>query len=143
MIKKIAVIVAGGYGTRMGSATPKQFLLLQHKPILWHSIAAFQDSFEDIEILLVVPRERFSIAEEIRNSSAKPLQIKLIPGGETRFESVRNGLRNITEKDAIIFVHDGVRCLVSGDLIRNCFTEAQKTGSAVPVIAVQDSLRMR
>jgi 2-C-methyl-D-erythritol 4-phosphate cytidylyltransferase len=143
MIKKIAVIVAAGNGTRMGTATPKQFLLLKHKPVLWHSIAAFQNAFEDLEIILVVSPEHFPTAEEIRMASLLPLQIKIVSGGKTRFESVRNGLRGITEKDAIVFIHDGVRCLVSSELIKNCFTEAQKTGSAVPVVATKDSLRMR
>lgn len=127
----------------MGSTTPKQFLLLQQKPILWHSIAAFQNTYEDIEILLVVPVEHFSAAEEIMLSSANPGKIKLVEGGKTRFESVRNGLNNITDREAIVFVHDAVRCLISGNLIRNCFVEAQKTGSAIPVVAVQDSLRIK
>lgn len=137
------MIVAAGNGTRMGTAMPKQFLLLQHKPVLWHSIAAFQNAFEDIEIFLVVSPEHFPLAEDIRKDSLRPLEIKIISGGKTRFESVRNGLTGITEKEAIVFVHDGVRCLVSVSLIKNCFSEAQKTGSAVPVIAVRDSLRMR
>ena len=143
MIKKIAVIVAAGSGIRMESPTPKQFLLLQNKPVLWHSIAAFQNAFEDIDILLMVSPEYFSAAEQIVISSGYPGKIKLIAGGKTRFESVRNGLANITEKEAIVFVHDGVRCLLSEKLIKNCFAEAEKSGSAVPVIAVQDSLRMR
>lgn len=143
MIKKFAVIVAAGSGIRMESPTPKQFLLLQNKPVLWHSIAAFQNAFEDIDILLVVSPEYFSAAEQIVISSGYPGKIKLIAGGKTRFESVRNGLANITEKEAIVFVHDGVRCLLSEKLIKNCFAEAEKSGSAVPVIAVQDSLRMR
>ncbi len=142
MIKKIAVIVAGGHGARMGTATPKQFLLLQQKPVLWHSIAAFQNAYEDIEIFLVVSQEHFPAAEEIRINSLRPSQIKIVPGGKTRFESVRNGLSGIKEKEAIVFVHDGVRCLVSVDLIKKCFSEAQRTGSAVPVIPVRDSLRM-
>ena len=143
MIKKIAVIVAAGSGVRMGSATPKQFLLLQQKPVLWHSISAFQNAFKDIEILLVVSPQHFSVAEEIRLSSADPSKIKIVAGGKTRFESVRNGLRHITDSQAIVFVHDAVRCLLSGDLIKRCYDEAGKMGSAIPSIAIQDSLRLR
>jgi 2-C-methyl-D-erythritol 4-phosphate cytidylyltransferase len=142
MIKKIAVIVAAGNGTRMGTDTPKQFLLLRDKPVVWHSIAAFQNAFEDIRILLVVSQEHFTIAEQIRTSSAVPENIKLVPGGKTRFESVRNGLSGITEKEAVIFVHDGVRCLISPDLIHRCFKKAVEAGNAIPAVAPVDSVRI-
>ncbi|MFI5124226.1 MAG: 2-C-methyl-D-erythritol 4-phosphate cytidylyltransferase [Chitinophagales bacterium] len=142
MIKKIAVIVAAGSGARMGSAIPKQFLLLRNKPLLWYSIAAFQNAFEDIEIVLVVAPEYFTHAEQIRFSSRNPEKVKIIAGGKTRFESVQNGLENITEKAAIIFVHDGVRCLVTPDLIRRCYEKAVETGNAIPAIAPVDSIRM-
>ena len=142
MIKKIAVIAAAGSGIRMGSSIPKQFLLLLNKPVLWHSLAAFQNAFEDIEILLVVAREHFVMAEKIRSSSAIPENIKLVAGGKTRFESVRNGLGNIIAKEAIIFVHDGVRCLVSPALIRRCFEKACEMGNAIPAVAPVDSVRM-
>jgi 2-C-methyl-D-erythritol 4-phosphate cytidylyltransferase len=142
MVNKIAVIAAAGSGIRMGSSIPKQFLLLLNKPVLWHSLAAFQNAFEDIEILLVVAREHFAMAEKIRSSSAIPENIKLVAGGKTRFESVRNGLGNIIAKEAIIFVHDGVRCLVSPALIRRCFEKAREMGNAIPAVAPADSVRM-
>ena len=126
----------------MGSTIPKQFLLLRNKPLLWYSIAAFQNAFEDIEIVLVIAPGYFTNAERIRVSSGNPGKIKIIAGGKTRFESVQNGLENITEKGAIIFVHDGVRCLVTPDLIRRCYEKAVETGNAIPAIAPVDSIRM-
>lgn len=142
MVKKIAVIVAAGNGTRMGSAVPKQFLLLLNKPVLWYSIAAFQNTFSDIQILLVVPPEHFAIAGQIRSLSLNPENIKLIGGGKTRFESVRIGLESITEKEVIIFVHDGVRCLVTPALIRRCFEKTLESGNAIPAIVPVDSVRI-
>lgn len=126
----------------MGSDIPKQFLLLRNKPLLWYSIAAFQNAFEDIEMVLVIAPEYFTDAERIRLSSGNPEKIKIIAGGKTRFESVRNGLENVTETGAIIFVHDGVRCLVTPDLIRRCYEKAVETGNAIPAIAPVDSVRI-
>ena len=134
MTKKIAVIVAAGSGTRMGSAIPKQYLELLGRPVLWHSIAAFQNAFDDIEILLVVSPAHLAMAEQIRLSALIPGNIKLVGGGKTRFESVRKGLDEITEKDAVIFVHDGVRCLITAALIRRCFEKALEAGNAVPAV---------
>jgi len=142
MTKKIAVIVAAGSGTRMGSAIPKQYLELLGRPVLWHSIAAFQNAFDDIEILLVVSPAHLAMAEQIRLSALIPGNIKLVGGGKTRFESVRKGLDEITEKDAVIFVHDGVRCLITAALIRRCFEKALEAGNAVPAVRPVDSVRV-
>ncbi len=134
--------MAAGSGTRMGSEIPKQFLLLNDKPVLAYSIDAFQEVFSDIEIRLVIPAAHQQQAEKIRRSARYPATIRLVIGGQTRFESVRNGLTDIPQNDAIIFVHDGVRSLVSGELIKSCYMEAVRTGTAIPVIPVNDSLRI-
>ena len=141
-MKKFAVIVAGGSGQRMGSHLPKQFLLLQQKPILWHTINNFFNAFNDIEIVLVLPQKNMQIGEELKaNFDDKASQIKLVAGGETRFQSVKSGLQFVPE-NAIVFVHDGVRCLVSKDLIVRCFEQTIQLGSAIPVVAATDSIRI-
>jgi 2-C-methyl-D-erythritol 4-phosphate cytidylyltransferase len=142
MIKKIAVIVAAGSGIRMGTVMPKQFLLLLNRPLLGYSIEAFQNAFEDMEILLVVAPEYFADAERIRYASQAPEKITIVAGGKTRFESVQKGLGKILEKESIVFVHDGVRCLITPDLIRRCFEKAVETGNAVPVVTPVDSVRI-
>ena len=141
MIKKIAVIVAAGNGTRMGSAIPKQFLLLQQKPILWHSIAVFQNSFPDIEIILVIAPDHLSRSEEICKIALFPERIRIVFGGDTRFESVKRGLAMANE-DGIVFVHDAVRCLVTQKLLEHCYHIAKEKGSAVPAVVAQDSIRL-
>ncbi|HMP87615.1 MAG TPA: 2-C-methyl-D-erythritol 4-phosphate cytidylyltransferase, partial [Lacibacter sp.] len=140
-MKTYAVIVAGGSGTRMGSVLPKQFLLVQGKPVLYHTIQAFVQAFPGIDVILVLPEEHLELGREIVDGYFDDRQIRLTAGGETRFHSVQNGLR-LVQEESIVFVHDGVRCLVSGDLLQRCYNSALETGSAVPVVESRDSLRM-
>lgn len=137
--KKVAIIVAGGSGTRMGSAIPKQFLELAGKPVLWHTVNAFVRSYSDMEIVLVLPEVHFSyVADWLPEFEGR--SIRLVKGGETRFHSVKNGLDQVKEP-AVIFVHDGVRPLVSTALIHNCYESALEHGSAIPAIEMKDSIR--
>ncbi len=137
-MKKIAVIAAGGSGTRMGSETPKQFLLLKGKALLWHSVKAFKDAFDDIEVIVVAPRDHL---EEARSICSEFNAMQFVAGGATRFASVKNGLQQVKES-SIVFVHDAVRCLVTKDLLMRCYDQALAKGSAIPSIAAHDSIRM-
>jgi 2-C-methyl-D-erythritol 4-phosphate cytidylyltransferase len=138
--KKIAIIVAGGSGTRMGSTVPKQFLELSGKPVLWHTLRAFINAFADIHIVLVLPEVHFDYVKPWLHEFSSSATVTLIKGGETRFHSVKNGLAAVTEP-AVVFVHDGVRPLISAALIRNCYETAIAKGSAIPVIDMKDSIR--
>ena len=140
-MKKIAVIVAGGTGTRMNNTTPKQFLLLQGKPVLYYTIHAFLQAYEDLDIILVLPEEHVAAGQEIIDAFFDYNRLKITTGGRTRFHSVQNGLQLITE-ESIVFVHDAVRCLVSIDLIQRCYNAAMENGSAIPVIDSKDSVRI-
>ena len=141
-MQKIAVIVAGGTGQRMGTAVPKQFLLLQGKPLLHHTIQRFLDAFPDIEIILVLPQEHLSAGAEITSAFTESTRIKITQGGNSRFQSVKNGLSLIHEP-SVVFVHDGVRCLISAGLIRRCYEQTLEKGSAIPAVAATDSIRIR
>ena len=136
-----AVIVAGGSGKRMGAVLPKQFLLLKNKPVLYYTIDAFLKAIPGINIIVVLPEEHLELGKEIIDGYFDDQRIQLTVGGETRFHSVQNGLKLITE-ESIIFVHDGVRCLVSTEIIQRCYNTALETGSAVPAIECRDSVRM-
>jgi 2-C-methyl-D-erythritol 4-phosphate cytidylyltransferase len=140
-MKKYAVIVAGGSGSRMGSETPKQFLELCGRPVLWYTLNTFLSTYEDMPIVLVVPRAHRETALALVATTAFPERIMLVTGGATRFESVRNGLAGIIE-EGVVFVHDGVRCLVSRELIHRCYEEAILHGSAIPVVDSKDSVRL-
>ena len=137
-MKKFAVIVAGGSGTRMKSSVPKQFLLLHGKPLLWYTVQAFLQAYNDMHVVLVLPAAH--IHSEVILSLLSE-RVTITTGGETRFHSVQNGLRQV-EENSLVFVHDGVRCLVSPDLIRRCGEQAERLGSAIPAITATDSLRM-
>jgi len=140
-MEKIAVIVAGGSGLRMGKDTPKQFLLLQNKPILAHTIGAFTEAFSEIQIILVLPEAHIERGKEIIKEF-KNTSIKIVEGGDSRFQSVKNGIKAIKAKESVVFVHDGVRCLLTPFLIRQCYEQAIKLGSAIPAVAATDSIRL-
>jgi 2-C-methyl-D-erythritol 4-phosphate cytidylyltransferase len=140
-LKKIAVIVAGGTGTRMNNAVPKQFLLLKNKPVLYYTINTFLQSYNDMQIILVLPEEHVAAGQEIIDAFFDYSRIKITTGGRTRFHSVQNGLQLITE-ESIVFVHDAVRCLLTTDLVKRCYEAAIAYGSAIPVIDSKDSVRL-
>src|SRR5688572_29294731 len=110
-MNKYAVIVAGGTGSRMGSAIPKQFLLLNDKPVIYYTIKAFLEAYEDLNIILVLPVEHFDMGKEILDAYFTYDRIQVTEGGETRFHSVQNGLK-LVQQESIVFVHDAVRCLI-------------------------------
>jgi 2-C-methyl-D-erythritol 4-phosphate cytidylyltransferase len=140
-MKKYAVLVAGGNGTRMGSSLPKQYLHLNNQPILLHTLKAFVSAYDDIQIILVLPESYIDYTKSILEENNFLYPMQFVTGGETRFHSVQNGLKAISD-EGIVFVHDAVRCLVSADLIRRCYDQALENGSAIPVVPMKDSVRM-
>ena len=140
-MEKYAIIVAGGIGKRMGSLLPKQFLMLKNKPVLYYTIKAFLDAYEDIKIILVLPDEYADLGREIIDAYFDYGRIQITSGGETRFHSVQNGLR-LLQGEGMVFVHDAVRCLVTTELIQRCYEHALQMGSAVPVVRTKDSVRL-
>ncbi|MEO8771339.1 MAG: 2-C-methyl-D-erythritol 4-phosphate cytidylyltransferase [Ferruginibacter sp.] len=140
-MKKIAIIVAGGSGSRMNNILPKQFLLLKGKPLLYYTINAFLNAYDDCKIILVLPEDHVAAGQEVIDAFFDYNRIQITVGGRTRFHSVQNGLRLVNE-DSIVFVHDAVRCLITKELIHRCYDAVIEFGSAVPVIESKDSLRI-
>ena len=140
-MKKYAILVAGGSGTRMNTSTPKQFLLLNNKPLIYYTINTFLNTFDDIDIVLVLPEEHLEKGNSIISTYFPDKKISIAIGGKTRFDSVKNGLNLVTE-NSIVFVHDAVRCLVSADLISRSYHQALEKGNAIPAIASKDSVRI-
>jgi len=140
-IGKYAVIVAGGKGERMGVALPKQFLPLNGKPVLAHSILAFLAALPDIRLILVLPPHQLSYAHMVLGALPERIDATVVAGGETRFHSVQNGLKAI-DGTGIVFVHDGARPVVSKDLILQCYHHALEHGSAIPAVPAADSMRI-
>lgn len=139
-MKKFALIVAGGSGSRMGSEVPKQFLELCGKPVLMHTLEIFNDFDPACRLILVLPALQQSFWKELCRKHAFVLAHQVVDGGETRFQSVKNGLSCI-EGDGVVFIHDGVRPLVSRETLEKCLKTAQEKGNAIPVLPVTESLR--
>ena len=140
-MNKYAVIVAGGNGSRMNSTVPKQFLLLNNKPVLYYTLDTFLKAYHDLKVILVLPEEYVATGQEIIDAWFDYKRIRITVGGRTRFHSVQNGLQLI-EQESIVFVHDAVRCLLTTALIHRSYEAALEFGATVPVIDCKDSVRM-
>ena len=140
MLPRYAVIVAGGRGERMQSDIPKQFLPLGGRPVLMYTLERFQGLVE--RIVLVLPRDQISQWARLCGEHDFTLPHTLALGGATRFESVRSGLASLPAS-GLVAIHDGVRPFASRSLIEACFTTAEVSGAALPVIPISNSLRRR
>lgn len=137
-MKRYALIVAGGQGTRMKSTLPKQFLLVNEKPVLMHTLEQFRN--DSIEIVLVLNSDFHDYWKQLYSNYKFNVAHRLVKGGITRAESVLNGLNEI-EKNSLVAVHDAVRPLVLPSLIEKLFDEAGKHGNAIPAVRLKESLR--
>lgn len=138
--KKYLIVMAGGSGTRMGSSTPKQFLELQGKAILHRTIQKFADAEPGIKVITVLPKEHIEYWKNYCVTHNFLYPQKLVTGGITRFHSVKNGLDKVPE-GALVAIHDGVRPLMSEELIRNAFSKAADMKAVIPVTPCTDTLK--
>ncbi len=139
-MKYYAILVAGGTGSRMNSDLPKQFLLINGKPVLMHTIEAFASSKYKPEIIVVLHAEYYNYWKECIRRTVFEIPHTIIPGGESRFQSVKNGLDKIKEK-SLIAIHDAVRPVISQEIINSSFEVAEKKGNSVAAIKSRDSVR--
>lgn len=145
-MKKIAIIVAGGSGQRMNSAVAKQFLLLQNRPILYHTLLAFKVADPSTELIVVLPENQIVYWQSLKHQFSDIDQLtphQIIVGGETRFHSSKNGINAITTKeDCLIAIHDGVRPLIEPETINKAFAYAAEAGNCVVAVSSKDSIRL-
>lgn len=141
-MKKYAIIVAGGTGSRMKGDVPKQFMLLLGKPVILYSIEAFNNYNPAIQIILVIHPDYTLLWERLCNEFQISIPFKVVNGGLTRFDSVKNGLDSIGEEDGFVAVHDAARPMINADFIDKIFTEAVVFGSAMPGINLNDTIRI-
>ena len=138
-----AVIVAGGAGTRIPSAVPKQFLLLNGLPILMHTISAFYQCAARPQIIVVLQADQQPFWRQLCLEHSFDIPHQIVNGGETRFHSVQNALNIINEiEGSLIAVHDAVRPLVSKQIIEKSFHEAALYGNAITAVKSRDSVRL-
>ncbi len=139
-MKKFAVIVAGGTGSRLGSDIPKQFLMLDGKPLLMHSIETFYSYDPQIIIIVAMHPVYTGMWTELCAESHFTIPHQLVPGGETRFHSVKNALA-LVSGSGLVAVHDAARPLASIDLVKRTFAEASVNNTAIPCISVNETVR--
>lgn len=142
-MERFAILVAGGQGLRMGGDVPKQFLPLGGRPVLMHTIDRFREVFPDMHIIVVLPQGQHDYWYDLCRRHHLEGGFLTAPGGDTRFHSVLNGLNAIPAdvSDGLVGVHDGVRPFVSRDTLLRCYEEAARSGTAVPVTPVVETLR--
>lgn len=140
-MKKFVLIVAGGSGSRMGSDIPKQFLELNGRPILMHTVERFFNFDPDIARILVLPESQIETWRELCDRFSFSIPCEIAKGGQTRFHSVKNGLAKILAENGLVAIHDGVRPFVSFETIARCFDMAAEKGNAIPVIRPVESIR--
>ena len=137
---KTVIIVAGGKGERMQADIPKQFLEIKGKPILMHTLEVFQRYDASMKLVLVLPAVQVAFWSELCKKHSFSLPHQVVIGGQTRFQSVKNGLEAVAGT-ALVAVHDGVRPLVSVETIARCFDAAEKYDAVIPVVDSVDSIR--
>ncbi|MBK0382554.1 2-C-methyl-D-erythritol 4-phosphate cytidylyltransferase [Pedobacter sp. SD-b] len=135
------LIVAGGSGNRMNSPVPKQFLTVNGLPILMHTIQVFHHNKYRPIIILVLAKADEERWKDLLQKHQFDCPHQIVYGGKQRFDSVKNGLQKIEDKNAIIAVHDAVRPMVSQNTINNCFKTAQEKGNAIAAVSSKDSIR--
>ena len=137
MLKKTVLILGAGSGLRMRSELPKQYIIIKGKPIIFHTIEKFSH-FE--EIVVVINKNHMIFFEKYLNSNTLKNKIKIVFGGKTRIESVRNGLSHIDENSNVA-IHDAVRPLVSKAMIERLISSV-KNNCIVPAVKLKDSVRI-
>ncbi|HBN02124.1 MAG TPA: 2-C-methyl-D-erythritol 4-phosphate cytidylyltransferase [Rikenellaceae bacterium] len=140
---KILIVMAAGSGVRMGSSVPKQFLDLDGVPVLRRTIEKFVAAIPGIKVITVLPKDHIPFWKEYCLSSGFNYPQTLVAGGITRFHSVRNALSKVPDR-AVVAIHDGVRPLLSTELIKNMFAQMD-SGSVralIPVVPSVDTLKV-
>lgn len=140
-MKKYAIIVAGGTGTRMKGEVPKQFMLLKGMPVILYSIEAFFAYDPTFQIIIVVHPDYLTSWEQLTREYKIAFPLQVVTGGKTRFESVKNGLKLIQD-EGLVAIHDAARPVINADFIGSLFSAATTKGSAIPVVPLIDTIRI-
>jgi 2-C-methyl-D-erythritol 4-phosphate cytidylyltransferase len=139
-MKNCCIIVAGGNGSRMGTEIPKQFLLIRGTPVLMHTIKNLYDFDSSMQLILVLPSAEILSWNDLCRYYHFEIPHLIVSGGDTRFQSVKNGLA-VSDECGLIAIHDGVRPLVSHETLKVCFLCASEKGTAIPVLPANESIR--
>lgn len=137
-----AIITAGGFGRRMGSTNPKQYLTIRNCPIVIHTLKTFLATKLFDQLILVAPAEHLDQTRKLLHEYQLDSCLDLVCGGETRQDSVRNGLNQVRSFISYVAVHDGVRPLIGRQIIEKCLQAAHISGAAITAVPVKDTLKL-
>lgn len=139
--KSVAVVLAGGRGTRMSSDVPKQYMNIAGHPLIYYSLKVFEDSFVD-EIVLVCGETdiEFCRKEIVEANGFKKIR-KIVAGGKERYHSVANGLQAIDDCD-VVFIHDGARPFVTQDVLKRAYEETLLHKATVIAVPSKDTVKI-
>jgi 2-C-methyl-D-erythritol 4-phosphate cytidylyltransferase/2-C-methyl-D-erythritol 2,4-cyclodiphosphate synthase len=137
----IAIIPAGGLGSRMGLAMPKQYYDLLGVPILIHTLRAFEATAAIDGVIVVVPAAHLQATRDLLVTHGLTKVRQVVVGGDRRQDSVARGLAEVPEDTEFVVVHDGARPLVTPELIGRCIRAARQHGAAMAALAVKDTLK--
>ena len=140
-MKKAVIIVAAGSGSRMGGELPKQYLKLREKPIIIHTLERFQNFDPEMKVVVVLAHSHRELWEEMAKSYEIARGTTIAAGGASRYDSVKNGLSQL-DQASLVGIHDAVRPLVSQDTLVRCYDAALRKGSGIPLIEMDESVRM-
>lgn len=141
-LKKYAIIVAGGSGSRMGSIVPKQFLSVNGLPVLMHTLLAFYNSASKPEVILALHTDFHDYWRQLCNTHNFDVPHTLVVGGETRFHTVKAAFETITDTESLVAVHDAVRPLILSSLIDAAYLQATDKENAIVAVKSRDSVRL-
>jgi 2-C-methyl-D-erythritol 4-phosphate cytidylyltransferase len=137
-----AIVVAAGTGVRMKTPVRKQYLILQDRPILAHTLSVFEKCAAISSICLVVPEKDFDfVRNKILTCCSKKKEIILAAGGKERQESVFNGLSALDDREKYVVVHDGVRPLILPGMIEECLQGAFQFGACIMGLAARETIK--
>jgi len=140
-VKKAVIIVAAGSGSRMGGKMPKQYLQLKGRPLIVHTLERFQRFDPEMKLVVVLAPPHKELWEQMAASYEIARGVIHAVGGSTRYDSVKSGLKQI-DKETLIGIHDAARPLVSQDTLIRCYDAALRKGSGIPVVDMDESVRM-
>lgn len=141
-LRRAAIVLAGGSGSRMGGPTPKQYLMIDGKPLIWYSLRAFEESDAEEIVLVVRPGETELCRQTLVEPSGFRKIRNIVEGGKERFHSVYAGLRALKGRGFdLVAVHDGARPMVSQDVIARTYENAEKYGACVAAVPVKDTIK--
>ena len=139
-MREEVIIVAGGKGSRMKSELPKQFMTIHNRPVIIHTLEKFYTWKPDMHVVVVMNESFMDNWNELKERSFPDKEITAVAGGNTRFQSVKNGLSKL-KHSGVVAIHDAARPCVSVRVIGDCFRVATLKKTAIPILQVHESLR--